>query len=101
MQNRCGLFTEAVPKPVIGAECTIRHKDGEHRVISKNVDYLRDAHENIIGGIESFEDITDRKLAEEKLRASSVLMEQKNVELGAALLAAEEATKAKSSFWPR
>ncbi|HIJ86439.1 MAG TPA: response regulator [Desulfuromonadales bacterium] len=97
-KNRCGLFAPEMPKPIMGRECTLRHKDGECRVISKNVDYLRDAHENIIGGIESFEDITDRKLAEEKLSASSALLELKNVELGAALITAEEATKAKSTF---
>ena len=97
-KNRCGLFAPEMPKPVIGRECTLRHKNGEYRVISKNIDYLRDAHENIIGGIESFEDITDRKLAEEKLRASSALLELKNEELGAALITAEEATKAKSTF---
>ncbi|MBW4056591.1 MAG: PAS domain S-box protein, partial [Proteobacteria bacterium] len=43
-------------------------------------------------------DITKRKHTEEKLLAFSALMEQKNSELGAALLTAEEATRAKSTF---
>ena len=43
-------------------------------------------------------DITNSKQAEEKLFAFSALMEQKNAELGAALITAEEATKAKSNF---
>ncbi len=44
------------------------------------------------------EDITARKNAEEKLLAFSVLMEQKNAELGGALITAEHATQAKSMF---
>lgn len=43
-------------------------------------------------------DITKSKQAEEKLLAFSALMEEKNAELGAALIAAEEATLAKSTF---
>jgi signal transduction histidine kinase/CheY-like chemotaxis protein len=43
-------------------------------------------------------EFTDRKIAEDKILAFSALMEQKNAELGAALITAEEATKAKSSF---
>ena len=44
------------------------------------------------------QDITDRKTAEDKLLAFSTLMEQKNAELGAALVASEAATTAKSQF---
>ncbi|HIJ97409.1 MAG TPA: response regulator [Desulfuromonadales bacterium] len=97
-KNRCGLFTPEVPKPVIARECTFLHKDGEYHVISKSVDYLRDSNGEIIGGIESFEDITNRKIAEEKLLAFSAQIEQKNAELGAALYSAEQATQAKSTF---
>jgi PAS domain S-box-containing protein len=43
-------------------------------------------------------DITKSKQAEEKLLVFSALMEQKNAELGGALIAAEEATQAKSTF---
>lgn len=43
-------------------------------------------------------DITKSKQAEEKLLAFSALMEEKNAELGGALIAAEEATQAKSQF---
>jgi PAS domain S-box-containing protein len=46
------------------------------RFISKNVDYLRDADGTIVGGIESFEDITERKKAEEELRKLSRAVEQ-------------------------
>ena len=43
-------------------------------------------------------DITERKLAEEKLRAFAAQVEKQNVELAAALINAEEATRAKSAF---
>ena len=69
-ENKCGLFNEDVIKPLNCRECTIRTKSGEIRVISKNADILRDKNGNFIGGIESFEDVTDRKIAEKKLRDS-------------------------------
>ncbi|MDD2367585.1 MAG: response regulator [Desulfuromonadaceae bacterium] len=97
-KGRCGLYAADLPKPLIARECTILNKKGENLVISKNVDYLRDSAGKIIGGIESFEDVTEQKLAEEKLIAFAALMEQKNAELGAALIAAEDATTAKSRF---
>ncbi|MEI6206206.1 MAG: response regulator [Desulfuromonadales bacterium] len=97
-KKRCGLLAPEVPKPIIAKECTILHKDGEYRVIRKNVDYLRAVDGTVIGGIESFEDITEQKLAADKLLTFSALMEQKNAELGAALITAEEATTAKSQF---
>ncbi|MDI6816015.1 MAG: PAS domain S-box protein [Actinomycetota bacterium] len=65
--NKCGLFSSDVQKPIMGRECTIRRKDGEIRTLSKNVDVVRDADGNVIGGVESFEDITERKHAEEML----------------------------------
>jgi signal transduction histidine kinase/DNA-binding response OmpR family regulator len=42
------------------------------------------------------DDVAARKIAEAKLLAFSALMEQKNAELGAALITAEQATQAKS-----
>jgi len=52
--------------PQINKECRIRRKDGVYRIIRKNTDLLKDSEGTVIGGIESFEDITDRKTAEEK-----------------------------------
>lgn len=68
--HKCGLFADDVEKPVIGKECTIKRKDGQIRVISKNADLSKDENENIIGGIESFEDITERKQAQAELQAA-------------------------------
>jgi PAS domain S-box-containing protein len=56
----CGLFSKRVAKPIVGRECEIKTRSGQVRVISKNADLLRNAAGEVIGGIESFEDITDR-----------------------------------------
>lgn len=64
----CGILSGKVKKPIIGKECEIRTKDGAMRTISKNADLLRDTAGTVIGGIESFEDITDRKQVERQLR---------------------------------
>ncbi len=72
----CGLFDEgAPPKPVVGAECRIRTRDGRQVVIAKNIDYLRHGGD-IVGGIESFVDITAQKGLEEKLRRHGAELEE-------------------------
>jgi PAS domain S-box-containing protein len=60
----CGLFNKPIKKSIINKECTLKTKDGRIVTIMKNADYLHDVEGNIIGGIESFEDITKRKKAE-------------------------------------
>ena len=67
-QESCGLFDEGIETPIMGRECTIRHKDGSVLTISKNADFLRDTSGRIVGGIECFEDITVRKRSEEALQ---------------------------------
>ena len=66
-KGKCGLFAEDVQKPIVGVECTIRCKDGTIRTISKSVDILHSPDGMIIGGIESFVDITERKQAAEAI----------------------------------
>ncbi len=66
--KECVLFSGGEFKPVINKECAITAKDGRHINIIKNVEALRDDEGNIIGGIESFYDITDRKNVEKELR---------------------------------
>jgi PAS domain S-box-containing protein len=68
----CPLFADEIEKPVTSASCFIRRKDGQDRVVSKNVDFLRDAEGNVIGGIESFEDITERRRTEATLQDSEM-----------------------------
>lgn len=65
--ERCGLFSDHIIKPIQNKECSIVRKDGQRRIISKNVDVLKDFQGKIVGGIESFEDITQQKQAEVEL----------------------------------
>lgn len=67
-KEKCGLYSDDITKPIKKKECTIRRKDGEIRVVLKSADLLKDKKGNIIGGIESFEDITERKKFEDRLR---------------------------------
>jgi len=65
--EKCNLYSNDTSKPFMAKECTIKRKDGEFRIISKNADFLKDVNGNVIAGIESFEDITERRHAEEEL----------------------------------
>lgn len=59
-------FFQGITKPIFGKECIIRAKCGKALIIRKNVDYLRDHNNEIVGGIESFEDITEQKNLEKQ-----------------------------------
>lgn len=65
--NDCLLFDYDADKPIFSYETELITKDGMIKSISKNIDLLRDLNGNVIGGIESFEDITDRKNMEIQL----------------------------------
>ena len=65
--EKCGIYSDSIVKPIVGRECIIRTKDGQRRIISKNGDFLQDDDGNVIGAVESFEDITDMKKVEEQL----------------------------------
>lgn len=80
----CGLIEAGDARPVSAMECTIRTKAGERRHILKNFDLLRDPDGIIVGGIGSFEDITQRKQMERELHIAKD--------------AAEEAARAKAEF---
>jgi PAS domain S-box-containing protein len=68
----CGLFNDDIPKPIIGADCTIVTKPGKTIHLLKNMEYLRNAEGEIIGGIESFTDITRQRELEDSLREQTV-----------------------------
>lgn len=76
----CGLLDDREPKPVIGIECSLTGRDGGVIHISKNVDYMRDASGKIIGGIESFIDNTQAKIAEEA-RINAIALEKEVLQL--------------------
>ncbi len=73
----CGLFNTDKPKPIIGAECTIVTRSGDTIHLLKNMEYLRDEADNIIGGIESFIDVTLQRSLENSLREQTVSLEQR------------------------
>ncbi len=75
-KEKCGLYSDDITKPIRGRECIIRRKDGQLRFVLKNGDYLKDPEGKIIGGIESFEDITERRHAEKKLEEWSKTLEE-------------------------
>ena len=73
----CGLYNENIPKPIIGGRCTIVTKSGETIHLVKNIDYLRDPAGEIVGGIESFTDVTNERLLEESLRQQADKLEER------------------------
>ncbi len=57
----CGLYEGDEVKPISNKECVLLTKDGSTKTILKNIDFLKNADGEVMGGIESFEDISDRK----------------------------------------
>jgi len=49
----------------VAQEWRMRRKDGRVRLIERNVDVLSDTHGRVLGWIEGFEDITERRQAEQ------------------------------------
>lgn len=88
--DSCGLYNDKIPKPIIGARCTIITKSGETVRLLKNMDYLRNADGEIIGGIESFTDITRQHALEESLREQTASLEARVRERTAELRQSEE-----------
>ncbi len=70
--RRCGLYNEEVAKPVVGVRCTVRRRDGTRIDLSKSVDLLYDSEGRVIGGVESFVDISAMKDLEKRLRRHAV-----------------------------
>ncbi|MDD3619715.1 MAG: PAS domain-containing protein [Desulfobulbaceae bacterium] len=63
----CRLYSDETVKPIVGCERIIRTKDGPRRIVSVNGDLLYDDDGNVIGAVESFEDVTDIKMSEAQL----------------------------------
>ncbi len=62
--DKCQLFEGPSKDPVTNHECKLKTKEDEEITILKSTAYLHDSEGNIIGGIESFEDISERKRTE-------------------------------------
>ncbi|MDD3375363.1 MAG: PhnD/SsuA/transferrin family substrate-binding protein [Candidatus Omnitrophica bacterium] len=76
--DKCGLYDSDVNKPILSRECTIIDKQGQKHTISKNADFLRDRKGKIIGGIESFVDVTERKQFEGEVKRRNEELERIN-----------------------
>ena len=66
-KERCEVFSKAGPAPIVGAECAIKRKDGQERLIHKNAEILTDSEGNVVGAIESFEDVTQLRASTQQL----------------------------------
>lgn len=63
----------ATGQPVRDAERIVEHADGSRIFVSINIDPLRDAKGNLIGAVNCFLDITERKQTDEALVRSRLL----------------------------
>lgn len=77
-RENCGLFDHGISKPVTNVECLIKRKDGSLIIVSKNVDIIKNPSGEIIGGIESFIDISERKKYEEEIKKINAALEESN-----------------------
>ena len=73
--KECMLFDDKAEKPIYEIKCAIPI-DGKEIIISKNIEVFKDLKGNIVGGLESFIDITDRKKAKEELRIAKEKAEE-------------------------
>ncbi len=71
----CGLFEFPIPKPVIGVSCSVKTRQGKRVNLLKNMDYLKDDQGRVIGGIESFIDVTEQNTLEKQLRRQAFDLE--------------------------
>lgn len=66
---------------VQGQEVILEHPDGHRVAVLVNIAPLRDAEGRIVGAINSFADITERRLQEQSVRASEKRLLQRNGQL--------------------
>ena len=70
-EHGCPLLSKEVKKPIRRLEFLVKRKNGEIRTVIKNADIIKNEKGEFIGGVESFEDITHIKQAEEKIKIFS------------------------------
>lgn len=79
-KNGCTIFNQSIPKPIYNMEFIIRHKAGHSLCISKNIDVIKDQNGHVIGGIETFEDITEHRQLQDRLTKLNEELEQRVVD---------------------
>ncbi|MDD3803184.1 MAG: PAS domain S-box protein [bacterium] len=75
-REKCALLSSETKKPLLGRVCSIVTKSGVERTISKNADNLYDSDGNVTGGVESFEDITEKFKKDEEIKKLSYVVSQ-------------------------
>ena len=98
LHHLCGVANGVTNTDCHEPDFRILTRSGEERWIAHVCQEVFDAEGTSLGRRACNRDITKARQVEEKLLTFSALMEQKNAELGGALITAEEATKAKSTF---
>ncbi len=66
-EEECPFLKSNFTEPIQKGKYLIKTKDGKERYISKNSDLIKDKDGKVIGGIESFEDITEQEEARNKI----------------------------------
>ena len=70
-QGECGLYSINYSKPIVDVECEISTAKGKLTIL-KNVVQIRDDSGKIVGGMEIFYDITERKRLELEIKEQSI-----------------------------
>ncbi len=78
-REKCGLFADDVKKPIRNKECVIETKDGRLIKVIKNADMIVGPDGSMLGGIESFENITEIKNSQERLEDALNELERLNL----------------------
>jgi len=73
--SNCVFNVENRVIPKTSTEHNFKTKDGKDILISKSVEYLRNLDGEVIGGSESFSDITEKKAVEKALEESRIFAE--------------------------
>jgi PAS domain S-box-containing protein len=97
-EQGCRLFAPDRTEPILRRQCAIRARDGRQLTIIKNAELIRDEEGNVVGGVESFMDVTELIWAREKAESANEELRGLNQQLQQAYREAQAANTAKSEF---
>ena len=111
-RDQCGLFDPQRTRRIFRKQCTLQAADGRQLVVVKNAELVRDDRGEIVGGIESFVDVTELSQAREealqllqsseaakaKLEALNHLLAEQTARANSLAAEAAAANAAKSEF---
>ena len=79
--ENCGLFNSNREERIFRKQCTIQTKDERELTILKNADLLHGEDGNVIGGIESFVDVTELVEVQKRLEYSNIQLQEEHEKL--------------------